>query len=172
MTLLMALILLVLPPQETKTLVEARKLFFDFDQPGCVSEKLFEMLQQTDEKSNVLLAYQGAAEASSAACASFPIAKFKRFNQGKSKLEQCIINEPTNAEIRFLRFSIQSKAPGFLNYKDAIKQDYNLILNSLAVNNEQWHDKTFKINVIRFLLAFSGTTDQQAVLLHKMLNNE
>lgn len=172
MTVFLALILLVLPTQETEALSKARKLFFEFDQPGCVSEKLFEMLQQTAEKSDVLIAYQGAAEASSADCATFPFAKLKRFNQGKSKLEQAVKNDPMNAEIRFLRFSIQSKAPGFLNYTDAVNQDFDLIISSLSNNDDQWQDKAFKNNVMKFLLAYSGATDQQAVLLRKMLNDK
>jgi hypothetical protein len=172
MTFFWALILLVLPTQESEALSKARKLFFEFEQPGCVSEKLFEMLQQTAEKSDVLLAYQGAAEASSADCATFPFAKLKRFNQGKGKLEQAVKNDPFNAEIRFLRFSIQSKAPGFLNYTDAVDQDFDLIISSLADKNDQWQEETFKNNVIKFLLAYPGTTDQQADVLRKMLNDK
>jgi hypothetical protein len=53
-----------------------------------------------------------------------------------------------------------------------VDQDFDLIISSLADKNDQWQEETFKNNVIKFLLAYPGTTDQQADVLRKMLNDK
>ena len=170
MAVLLTIFLLVLPTKEdTNVLSEARVLFFSFDQPGCVSETLFEILQQSNTKSNVLLAYEGAAEASSAACASFPLSKLKRFNQGKSKINQAVLNEPDNPEIRFIRYSIQSKAPAFLGYNTEIENDLDFLINTLTENETSLEDEYLKQNVIKFLLGSSDITEKQLAALQTMV---
>lgn len=173
MALLLTIFLLVLPTKEdTNVLSEARVLFFSFDQPGCVSETLFEILQQSNAKSNVLLAYEGAAEASSASCISFPLSKLKRFNQGKSKINQAVLNEPNNLEIRFIRYSIQSKAPAFLGYNTEIENDLNFLIQTLSGDKTALKDEFLRKNIIKFLLDSSSVTSEQLADLQAIAKND
>ncbi|HOI32293.1 MAG: hypothetical protein PHG67_02250 [Bacteroidales bacterium] len=168
----LAIIFLVLPTEQPELLNEARKLYFRLDQPGCVSEKLFEILQQNTKKTAVLLAYEGAAEASSASCAVFPLNKLKRFNQGKQKIELALKLDSLNSEIRFIRFSIQSRAPAFLGYHDDIEKDLAFLMNKFTQDQTLFEDDLLRGNIIRFLIQSSQITDQQIALLQKMLNAE
>lgn len=56
-----------------------------------------------------------------------PIAKWNTFNKGKINLEQAIVQDNQNIELRILRYSVQTNAPKFLGYYKNLVEDANLI---------------------------------------------
>ena len=58
--------------------------------------------------------------------------KMKFFNEGKSKLEQAIKDEPQNAEYRFLRLVIQENCPPVLKYSHNISEDLKKVTVAYA----------------------------------------
>ena len=50
--------------------------------------------------------------------------------KGKKNIEQAIEQEPNNAELRFIRLSVQKNAPTFLEYHSNIKEDIQFIKNN------------------------------------------
>ena len=166
--LLIWLLLLVLPTNESELLTQSRALFFNFNNEKCAPEKLFDLLEKTNTKDPVLLAYKGSARASSAECAFMPNTKLKRFNEGKKLLSQAIELDRANAEIRFLRLSVQSKAPGFLDYSDNISEDKNIVLSALANNYQLWNDDTFTQKVISFLKENIVLSEEELELIQQL----
>lgn len=59
-----------------------------------------------------------------------PYLKYSNFLKGKELLEEAIKMEPKNVELVYLRYCIQRKLPGFLNYSDMINVDKLFILKS------------------------------------------
>lgn len=82
------------------------------------------------EPENTIMCYQGAAHTLVAGESYNPYTKLSKFLEGKALIEKSIANEPENAELRYIRFLIQTKAPSFLNYNENIAQDYNHIIKS------------------------------------------
>lgn len=82
-------------------------------------------------KSNVHLAYLGAFQTIWANHVLNPFGKLKTFNKGKANIELAVKNEDSNAEIRFIRLSVQKNCPGFLGYNDNIKTDKLFLKNNL-----------------------------------------
>ena len=74
-------------------------------------------------KSALQLGYLGAYQTIWANHVFNPIAKWSTFKKGKNNLENAIQMDADNIELRWLRLSIQSNIPGFLNYNDHIKED-------------------------------------------------
>lgn len=60
----------------------------------------------------------------------FPWQKLKIFNKGKQKLEQLIIENEKNADLRYIRLVIQEQLPKLLNYSSEIEND-KLFLSEL-----------------------------------------
>lgn len=81
---------------------------------------------------SVKQAYQAAAEMALSQYKSNPISKISAFNSGKKLLEQSILSDTANIEIRYIRFTIQDNVPFILGY-----------------NTEKARDKLFLINKIR-----------------------
>ena len=84
--------------------------------------QLIEDLEKA-EKSSLFLAYLGGLQTIWANHVFSPISKLNTFNQGKKNIEKAIASDKDNAEIRFIRLSVQKNAPSFLGYNSMIKTD-------------------------------------------------
>ena len=106
-----------------------------------ICAEMIEYLQ--NNKSETLnLAYLGAYQAVMANHVINPISKLKYFNQGKENLEKAIAKANTNAEMRYLRLSIQKNIPKFLKYSAHIQEDTeyiskhrNMIKSNVVIRN-------------------------------------
>ena len=93
-------------------------------------KKLMSVLNQYNETNNsTLAAYKACATMMMANHVFNPISKLSNFNQGKELLEKCVAADKENIEIRYLRFTIQSKSPAFLGYNNSISNDKEFLLN-------------------------------------------
>lgn len=79
----------------------------------------------------VIRGYLGGAHFIMASHVFMPWNKMSEFKTGKKLLEQAIKESPHDPELRFIRVSIQSNIPGFLNYSDQIKQDSQFLYTAL-----------------------------------------
>lgn len=107
--------------------------------------------------------YLGTATAMYAACAENVIEKFNFFNEGTSILDQAVNQDPTNPEIRFLRLSVQEKAPRMLNYNNNLEQDAQVIYQAfqqkrISKNSSFWE---IAINFIKSAEQLSNSTKLQ-----------
>lgn len=97
-----------------------------------VCKKLLHVLNSYNETNNpTLAAYKACATMIMASHLFNPISKLSNFNQGKELLEKCVTIDNENAEIRYLRLTIQSKCPAFLNYNNSILNDKTFLLNAI-----------------------------------------
>jgi hypothetical protein len=117
---------------------EARKLYAKSGENKDICKKLYEKLAEIDEKNqNLLLGYKGAVLAEMAKHEKDAPKKLKFFKEGKRKLEQAILNDLENIELRFLRLSIQLHTPDALRYNGQIANDKAFIQDNLSkVKNE------------------------------------
>lgn len=110
--------------------------------------KIITLLDTYTEKNNALLAgYKACATMMMANYVTNPYSKLSNFREGKNLLEKCIKTDSENIELRFLRFSVQSKAPSFLGYNSSIKSDKRFLINSIHNLN----DSDLKERIISFL---------------------
>lgn len=109
---------------------------------------LIRLLQDYNEKNNPLLAgYRACATMMMAKYVFNPLTKLSYFSKGRSLLEKCIAADKQNIELRFLRYCVQRKAPFFLNYNSAIKEDRAILINSVP----GLKDQGLKKMITRFL---------------------
>lgn len=88
-----------------------------------------------------------------------PFSKFKYFKQGKQLLDNNINRNPSNIEIRYIRFIMQKQIPDFLGYSENITDDFNIITSNLK---ESSLPKSFKIEMLNnMLLVDNLTTEEQ-----------
>lgn len=62
---------------------------------------------------------------------SNPFRKLSYFKGGKQLLEKCVSADTENAEIRYLRLTVQSNAPSFLGYNQSITVDKQFLLHAV-----------------------------------------
>jgi hypothetical protein len=79
---------------------------------------------------NMQDAFLGTMTMKKAGLGGSPTTKLHLFKEGHKLLEAAILQDPNNAEFRFLRLMIQENAPGILGYKDSEVKDSEFIRKS------------------------------------------
>jgi len=93
---------------------------------------------ETNNGNALVKGYKGAGKMLMAKYYFNPITKLNSFINGKNILEAAINSDTSNAELRYLRLTIQINSPGFLNYRESIKEDKTFLLNRLdTIEDEQ-----------------------------------
>jgi len=119
------------------------------------------------EKSNLKEAntYKAALLLMKAKFAFFPFNKWSYFKNGSELLDISIESDPTNIEMRYIRFLFQSEIPSFLGYHKNLEEDYSLIINNIIKCSLPLK---FKQTMLSKMLLVKGITESQTVKIHKI----
>jgi hypothetical protein len=90
-----------------------------------VCKEMIDKLENSEDA--VHIAYLGAFQAIWAKHTDNPFKKLGTFRRGKNNIEKAIALDPSNAEVRFIRMSVQLNAPKFLGYSSNIEEDRKFI---------------------------------------------
>ncbi len=112
---------------------------------------------------NTFWGYKGAVTMVMAKHVFGPYKKLNYFKTGKEILEQALQKEPSNIELRFLRFSIQSSSPKFLDYHSNLSGDKALLLKEVKTLN----DVDLKQRITKFLLNSSEVSKTEKLTLQQ-----
>ncbi|MEG9328693.1 hypothetical protein V6B16_12175 [Salinimicrobium catena] len=128
--------LLLLPLPQNDELSEIRNLYQMAAEEESAAKKLLKMTDEGSVEQPVFFGYKGAGHMMMAKHVINPISKMSHFNKGKKIFTVAIEKAPSNLELRFLRFAVQSESPGFLGYKEHIEEDKALLLKGVANIND------------------------------------
>jgi len=127
-------------------------------------EKCYEILSE-DSNNAIQLAYLGVVEFMISKNASFPIRKFKYFNKGKEHLDDAILKDPPNIELRYLRFIFQSEIPKFLGYHENRLMDLDIFVENFQISKIE---KEYKVLMLTRMKSSSNLTDEEYNVLNKL----
>jgi hypothetical protein len=130
MRLWVAFVLVCLPFMAGAHVPRMRELYFAAASDAGITA-FYNEAKKSTSTDPVMLAYKGVAIAMYAEVASKVKEKFAYFEEGKTLIDQAAAAAPRNAEIAFLRFSVQSEVPAFLGYRDQIQNDANIVVAAL-----------------------------------------
>lgn len=131
LVLLCSFVALQLSQGEPK-LAEVRCLYFKSADEKAAAGKLYALLEPVDSSCTpVMVCYKGAAEMMRARYSLNPIHKYSAFKNGRSLIESAIKRDSTDIETRFIRFSIQSNLPEFLNYDQSLTKDKKMLIHGI-----------------------------------------
>lgn len=133
------LFILFLPGQNpmraaTNDIIELRNLYYRASANRSDAEKFEKATSAAKGIDKALLqGYSGMAWMIKANHAFNPYNKLAYFFKGRDLLDAAITADPKNVELRFLRFCVQTNAPGFLAYSGMIKTDKEIILQNYGL---------------------------------------
>jgi hypothetical protein len=123
MKLLMLLLWVLLAAQQPP-MFEARRLYASCGLEKDSLIKLGELVKTAKpDDQPVLYCYAGAARIIMAKYAPNPFTKLSDFKKGRLMMEEAIAKDSASFEMRYLRLSIQSYLPTFLDYHDQMAAD-------------------------------------------------
>ncbi|WP_299219026.1 hypothetical protein [uncultured Aquimarina sp.] len=96
------------------------------------TEKFHELTKNIDYKGNsVLSAYYGCALTLKASFSEKRGDKISFFKQGKKLIEEAIVSDPNNIELRMIRLSVQTSAPRITRYYKDIDTDKSFLTENI-----------------------------------------
>jgi hypothetical protein len=138
-----------------------------FPEINSIEEADFHMKLLENEKSPEAKGYYAAMLFMKAKYVKFPLSKYNNFKKGKSALDQVILENKSNVELRYLRFVFQNELPALLNYDANITEDFSAIVNGIEKSNLT---KGFKHKILKNMLLVKGITANQTTQLKLLLN--
>lgn len=119
------------------SLKQVRNIYCDSESNRKSCLKMISVLKNYNETNNPVFAgYRACATMMLARFNFNPLNKWYNFREGRGLLEKCISANHENIELRFLRFLVQSNAPGFLGYNTSLAEDKALILKFLPFTGD------------------------------------
>ncbi len=111
---------------------EIRKSYQHCNESKENAEQFFELTKKGLQNNEAIYkGYHGAALALKAAHSWNPFNKMSYFNKGKKMIDNAIVSEPDNIELRMIRLSIQSNTPKIVGYYKNIEEDRDFMLKNI-----------------------------------------
>lgn len=132
-------------------------------------EKLLKSAEEINPDNNNNLwieAYKAALEGVKAYWAFLPLSKLNHLQKSQRKFETAIKKDPNNAEMRFLRITIEINIPTALGIKTHQKEDMAVIIQNIATTDI---NNNLKSEIIQFLLQNVSCTSEQIKILKTKL---
>lgn len=124
-------------------------------------EKFYNLLHDYKAQDALVLGYKAASEAIKARDASM-LNKLTFVQQAAHTFEQAVALDPTNAEIRFLRFSVESNLPAFLGLSKHVDEDKAFLLAAALQHPRSGLDEEAFRAVRGFLVGRGHVSEAQA----------
>jgi hypothetical protein len=154
---------------QSLTIEQVRDMYFGGWEGQCGATELSQTLSKINiDIDPVLMAYKGAAISTTANCKKMPFTKWNTFNEGKALIEQAVNLAPENIEVRFLRFTVQSNIPGFLNYNH-LKEDKEFLLNSIKSGTLAKKSDNLMSLILIFLLDSGQLGKDEKTIVEQMI---
>jgi hypothetical protein len=144
----MLFLTIMLADTEAFSIQDARKAYDEVVYKSAAGKTFLVQAEKIKTTDPLLMGYVGAVKMIMAKHYINPWSKLNSFNQGKELLEKALTLQPDVVELVFLRFSIQSNSPVFLQYNQHLSKDKTFLLNNVA----SLKDKTLKDKIINYLL--------------------
>jgi len=130
------LILLFIPANlvsaQSLTLEEIRRDFPKASKDESACGELYSKMELSANKTDpIWMAYHGTITVMLAKYSMNPFRKLQYFKSGRILIDQSLLKDPNNIELRFLRFTVQDHTPFFLDYHEDLENDKKFILAQL-----------------------------------------
>ncbi len=123
--------------------------------------KFYELLRDYNQQDALVLGYKAASEAIRARDASM-LDKMTYVQQAAHTFEQAVSQDPTNAEVRFLRFSVESNLPAFLGLSKHVEEDKEFLLKAALRHPQSGLDEEAFHTVRGFLVGRGHVSEAEA----------
>ncbi|SHJ03799.1 hypothetical protein SAMN02745146_2077 [Hymenobacter daecheongensis DSM 21074] len=130
-------------------------------------EKFYQLMAAYTEQDAVVLAYKAAAEAIRARDASM-FNKLTYVQNASKQFDQAVKLDADNAEIRFLRLSVESNLPAFLGLSQHVDEDRQFLVKTLLTHPKSGLDAESFALVRSFMVERGHVSEADARKLEGM----
>ena len=131
------LVVFSLNTSNAQSMQDIRRLYLESSNNDSKLDSLNHLLEENENKTNVLSAYYGANLLLKSKYLKNPFKKIEFFEKGKNIIKNAITKEPYNIEIVLIRYSAQKNSPKFLMYNKNLTEDYEFISTNINYINDK-----------------------------------
>ena len=144
---------------------DLRRIYFQAANEKHAYEQLAPHLAKYKGNDVLVQGFQAGIEGVGAKYASGLYSKLKHIRNSAQAFEKVISKDPTNPEVRFLRYTIEYHVPRYLLMSGHLQDDKKIILNSLLAHPRSGVDpEAVKIMRDYFLRGNHSNTDEKKQL--------
>lgn len=136
----------------------------------AVNDSLYEVLENENLSHPLMIGYKGTVQALKAKHAWSPYTKIKYLVYAERTFKKAILKDPTNMELRFMRFSVEHNCPGFIGFSKNIEADKTMIIRQLLLKNYGYADKVLVNKIVLYMNNSNRLTAQEIKLLSQSLS--
>lgn len=144
---------------------DLRPRYLEASESAAEATKFNKQMKRYEGNNPLIIAYKGASEAVMAKHVWNPYSKLKQLKSAASFFEQAIELNPKNAEIRFLRFTVEHYVPRYLKLSENIEADKKIILNSLKNHPSSGMPHDLARTIRDFMLSKDHSTEEEKKVL-------
>lgn len=155
--------------QSDNTLRQIRnELFYtEFNFDKCV--EYYNSIVKLNIETPLVQAYQAAAQSLMAKHSWNPVSKFTYLKDAQALLNQAVMKDQDNPEIRFLRLYIQRSIPSYMGMSKDITEDKKVILANLDKLDIHELGTDIAAYIARYMASTEITTEPEASLIKQKL---
>lgn len=150
------------------SLSELRTLYLSAVENRTKSQEFMSYMNSVKHDDALMRAYYASAVALVSKHASGPMEKMKHLKIADKAFEEAVAKNPRDAEVRFLRFSVQLHLPHFLGYSDDLEADINDMLKNISATPSVADYPAWLATVVEFMID-SGECSAEQIAQFKAL---
>ena len=146
-----------------------RKLLVTCLNSSKTTDSLYRNLGSIKNPTGLITGYMGTLEALKAKHAWNPYYKIKYLNDAEKTYKKAVVNDPSNIEIRFMRFSVEHNVPGFLGFTKNLVADRTEMIKQISRKHYASADTALVKTIINFLIDSKRCTPAENHALKQQL---
>ncbi|GAA4004710.1 hypothetical protein GCM10022408_15620 [Hymenobacter fastidiosus] len=143
------------------SIANLRRQYQDAAADKQAGEKFYQLMAAYTQQDAVVLAYKAAAEAIRARDASM-FDKLTYVQNASKQFDQAVQRDAANAEIRFLRLSVESNLPSFLGLSQHVEEDRQFLVKTLLAHPRSGLDAESFGLVRAFMIERGHVSEEEA----------
>jgi hypothetical protein len=146
-----------------------RKLLVTAITSSKTTDSLYNHLGGIKNRTSLINGYIGTLQALKAKHTWNPYYKIKYLNDAEKTFKNAVTGDPSNIEIRFMRFSVEHNVPGFLGYTKNLVTDRTEIIKQIERKHYASADAALVKTIITFLIDSKRCTPAEHNILTQHL---
>ena len=133
------------------------------------AEEFYQCLKEYDKRP-VILAYKAVSEALMAGEGWNPFDRISHLSAYESSMNDAVMMDVDNIEIRFLRFATEYNIPKILRMSDHLMEDLEMIVKNIDALHALKLDRSFTNYILYFLNDTKLCSDEQIAIIENQLS--
>jgi|GEM_PF-6433363 len=155
--------------QEGRDMADIRDQYFKALYDEDVALELLDHFSANEKDDAVWKAYHGGIHAVMCLHTGNPFKRGKLIKEAQILIEQAVVDSPSNTEIRFMRFAVESQLPKFLGKSKNLVEDASFLGKKLLEDDISHLSLDARLYIVKILKDYGKIEKEQLLLIEERM---